>query len=54
MLGDVIVAIDGQPVRSSADLVLLLEQREVGEKVRVTITRGGKQREVKVVLQQSR
>ncbi|MEO8601775.1 MAG: trypsin-like peptidase domain-containing protein [bacterium] len=53
VLGDVIVAIDGQPVRSSADLVLSLEQRDAGESVTVSVTRGGKQRDVKVVLQQA-
>jgi S1-C subfamily serine protease len=51
VLGDIIVAIDGQAVRSSGDLVLLLEQHEAGETVRVTVARGGAQRDVRVVLE---
>ena len=51
VLGDVITAIDGQPVASSGDVLLLLEQRDVGDAVRLTISRGGGSREVTVVLQ---
>jgi len=53
VLGDVIVAIDGKPVTSFADLVLLLEQRDIGERVTVSVSRDGKTRDVKVTLQQS-
>jgi S1-C subfamily serine protease len=49
-LGDVIVAIDGQAVRSSADLYLALEQRRVGDAVTVTVERGGKRQSLRVVL----
>ena len=51
VLGDVIVAIDGQPVRSSGDLLLLLEQHDAGDRVKVRIERGGKERDVGVTLQ---
>jgi S1-C subfamily serine protease len=51
VLGDVIVAIDGQPVRNSNDLLLSLEQRDAGDSVKVTVTRDDKQRDVRVVLQ---
>jgi S1-C subfamily serine protease len=51
VLGDVIVAIDGQPVKSSNDLLLSLEQRDAGDTVKVTVTRDDKQRDVRVVLQ---
>jgi S1-C subfamily serine protease len=51
VLGDVIVAVDGQRVRDAADLQLLLEQHEAGDTVRVTITRGGREQDVRVVLQ---
>jgi S1-C subfamily serine protease len=51
VLGDVIVAIDGKPVRTPGDLLLLLEQRAAGDKVRVTVAREGRQRDVQVVLQ---
>ncbi len=53
VLGDVITALDAQPVASGADLLLLLEQREVGETVRLTVSRGKQSREVGVVLQAS-
>jgi S1-C subfamily serine protease len=51
VLGDVIVAIDGQPVRNPGDLVLLLEQHEAGDTVRVTVAHGGKQRDVRIALE---
>ncbi len=51
ILGDVITAIDGEPVHSSADVLLLLEQREGGESVRLTVNRAGTEREVTVTLQ---
>jgi S1-C subfamily serine protease len=51
VLGDVIVAIEGRPVHGSSDLLLLLEQREAGDRVKVTIERGGKEKNVQVVLQ---
>jgi S1-C subfamily serine protease len=50
VLGDVIVAVDGQPVRSSAELRLRLEQRRVGEKVKVTVDRDGRHKELEVRL----
>jgi S1-C subfamily serine protease len=51
ILGDVIVKIDEEPIRSRADLTLALERREVGEKVTVTYLRNGKEHEVEVELQ---
>ncbi|MGH7790351.1 MAG: S1C family serine protease [Candidatus Binatia bacterium] len=51
LLGDVIVAVDGKAVRSGNDLVLALEQREVGKKVLVKLRRGDAEREVTVMLQ---
>jgi len=53
-LGDVIVAVDGNTVRSSADLILLLERRSVGEAVQLTILRGGDRETVDVNLERSR
>ena len=49
-LGDVIVEVDGHPVRSSDDLVLALERRQPGEIVDVTVLRNGRRREVAVEL----
>jgi S1-C subfamily serine protease len=49
-LGDVIVEVDGHPVRSSDDLVLALERRQAGEMVNVTVLRNGRRRQVAVEL----
>ena len=49
-LGDVIVAVEGQPVRSSSELRLRLEQRRVGDAVTVTVDRGGRRRDLEVRL----
>jgi S1-C subfamily serine protease len=51
VLGDIITTIDGQPVASSGDMLLLLEQRDVGDAVQLTVSRGGGTRKVTVVLQ---
>jgi S1-C subfamily serine protease len=49
-LGDVIVAVEGQPVRSQSELRLRLEQRRVGDAVTVTVDRGGRKRDLEVRL----
>lgn len=49
-LGDVIVGIDGEPVRSYADLVLQLERHEPADRVLLEIERNGRRREVEVFL----
>ena len=48
--GDVIVAIDGKPVESAAQLVNRLDERRVGDTVRLTLLRGGKPAEVTAML----
>ncbi len=50
VIGDVIVAVDGQPVRSSEELRLRLEQRQPGETVSVTVDRDGRERDLEVRL----
>jgi S1-C subfamily serine protease len=50
LLGDVIVAVEGEPVRSSNDLFLALERRKVGDVVKVRLLRDRKPREVEVRL----
>ncbi len=50
IIGDVIVAIDDQPVRSADDLVLALERREVGEVVVVRYLRDGEEHRAEVLL----
>jgi S1-C subfamily serine protease len=52
-LGDVIVAIDDQPVASSSDVFLLLERRRAGERVTVTIERDGRPLDLEVTLGES-
>ena len=47
-LGDVIVAVDGKPVRHLADLVAGLEAAGVGGQVELTVARGRRQRTVPV------
>jgi S1-C subfamily serine protease len=49
-LGDVIVAVDGQPVRSQSELRLRLEQRREGDQVEVTVERDGRQQTLRVRL----
>jgi S1-C subfamily serine protease len=49
-LGDVIVALDGKPVRSADDLLDLLEQHQAGDTVQVTVLRDGQEQKVPVAL----
>src|SRR5579885_179520 len=50
-LGDVIVAIDGEPIRTPTDLFTALGERSPGDTVVVTYLRDGERRQVKVKLQ---
>jgi 2-alkenal reductase len=50
-LGDVIVAVDGRPVTSLADLALELERAGIGNRVRVTLDRNGDRRDVDIIVQ---
>jgi S1-C subfamily serine protease len=49
-LGDVIVTLDDKPVRSSNDLLDVLEQHQAGDKVQMTVLRDGEKQEVSVTL----
>jgi len=51
VLGDVIVAIDGQPVRSVNDLLAALERYQVGARVQVTLLRDGREVVIEAVLE---
>ena len=53
-LGDIIVAIDGDPVRTTGDLRLLLERRSPGEVVTVTVERDGHEVDLEVELGEPR
>lgn len=46
--GDVIVAVDGEPVRSMDDLILQVRRKKVGDTVTVTVQRGADTTDLKV------
>ena len=48
--GDLIVAIDGQPVTDTADISSILERHQPGDTVSVTFYRGRRKRTVQVQL----
>lgn len=48
--GDVITAVDGRTVEDMDDVLELLEQRQIGEKVVLSVWRGGQARKVSVTL----
>jgi S1-C subfamily serine protease len=50
VLGDLIVAVEGEPVRTSGELWLALERRSPGELVNVTVNRDGREVDVAVRL----
>jgi S1-C subfamily serine protease len=49
-VGDIIVALDGTPVRTEDDVYLALERRKPGEEVSVTYLRDGREDSVRVRL----
>ena len=49
-LGDVVVALDGQPVADTDDIQTALGGREIGQTMKATILRGGELREVTITL----
>jgi S1-C subfamily serine protease len=51
VLGDLITAIDGEPVRTTDDLYRILDRHEVGDTVKMTITREGKEMTLEVKLE---
>ena len=50
-LGDIIVAVGGKPVASTADMALALEAVGIGNRARLTVQRDGRAREVDVTVQ---
>jgi S1-C subfamily serine protease len=50
-LGDVIVAVDDQPIHSAQDLYRALDNHKVGDAVTLTVDRDGQQEKVQVTLQ---
>ncbi len=53
LLGDVIVAIDGEAVKDNNDLILLLETKKAGDRVQVELMRDGRREAVMVTLTSS-
>ena len=51
--GDVVIAFEGKPVSEGGELVVAIRARTVGEKVTLTIRRGGSERDVTMVLEGS-
>ncbi|MGL5866394.1 MAG: S1C family serine protease [Dermatophilaceae bacterium] len=51
--GDVIVAFEGKPVTGQGELVVAIRARTIGDKVTLTVRRGGKDRDVTMVLKGS-
>lgn len=52
--GDVIVSVEGAPVKTMAGLVVALRSHKVGDKVKVSYLRDGRSHDVTVVLQERR
>jgi S1-C subfamily serine protease len=52
--GDLIVAIDGQPIQDQQDLSRIMQNHRAGDTVTVTVYRGKKRLDLKVVLGESR
>ncbi len=51
VLGDRIIAIDGEPVRSTNDLFRIIDNRNIGDTVRITVMREDRKIEAQVKLQ---
>jgi S1-C subfamily serine protease len=49
--GDVIVAVDGEPVHAGDELVRLLGRHKIGEQVRLQVVRDGARRQVPITLE---
>jgi len=50
VLGDIVVAVEGERIRSSGDLLLALEPHRYGKKITITIRRDRKERNVEIDL----
>jgi len=51
LLGDLIVAIDGEPVKTTADLYRIVDSHKVGDEIVLTIIRQEEKLEVRIALQ---
>jgi len=48
---DLITAIDGQPIKTGDDFLSIIESKQPGEQVAVTVIRGGQEKRVLVRLE---
>lgn len=53
VLGDIIVAIDGKPVKNKAEIYKILDDYSVGDTVTLKIQRGGRSLELPLVLEET-
>jgi S1-C subfamily serine protease len=51
VLGDLIVAADGKPVRNANDLFRILDEHEIGDTLQLTVLRRGREVSIEVTLQ---
>jgi len=51
VLGDLITAVDGQTIGTTDDLLRLIDQRQAGDTVKLTVVREGKKMEIDVLLE---
>jgi len=51
IVGDIIIEIDGKPVKTPGELLSRLDEKEIGDTVRLTIVRDGKRSNVDIKLQ---
>ena len=49
-MGDIIKEIEGKTVIDSSDLFRILDSKVVGDKVKVTVDRGGESKKIEVTL----
>jgi S1-C subfamily serine protease len=47
---DVVIAVDGEPVASSEELVVAVDAHDPGDTVTLELVRGGSSREVQAIL----
>jgi serine protease DegQ len=50
VLGDVLIALDGQPLRHPGDLLPLLEEERIGAEAGLRLLRGGESRELRITI----
>jgi S1-C subfamily serine protease len=50
-LGDIITAIDGDPIRNFDDLATILDRHNIGDRINLSLRRNNKERTVKITLQ---